>query len=87
MQWIDRELARTAGGAPPKSYLIPVRLSRSEVRGLDRRPAGTERMLRLAWLCKLPDPESMPLDELRDALEGRGYALDAAGRSQPVAAR
>ena len=52
---------------------------------MDRRPAGTERLLRLAWLCKLPDPESMPLDELKDALEARGYALDAAGRSQPVA--
>ena len=42
-------------------------------------------MLRLAWLCNLPDPETMPLAELRDALEGRGYALDAGGRSQPVA--
>ena len=42
-------------------------------------------MLRLAWLCNLPEPETMPLDELRDALEARGYALDAGGRSQPVA--
>jgi hypothetical protein len=85
LQWIDRELARTAGGAQPKSVLMSVRLPRSEVRGLDRRPAGTERMLRLAWLCKLPDPETMPTGELKDALEARGYALDAAGRSQPVA--
>ena len=64
---------------------MPVRLPRSDVRGLDRRPAGTERLLRLAWVCNLPEPESMPLDELRDALEARGYALDAGGRSQPVA--
>ncbi len=85
VQWIERELKRTAGGAPPKSYLIPVRLSRGEVRGLERRPPETERMLRLAWLCNLPDPETMPLAELRDALEGRGYALDAGGRAQPVA--
>jgi hypothetical protein len=85
VQWIDQELARTKGGAVPRSFLIPVRLPRSEVRGLDRRTAGTERMLRLAWLCNLPDPESMPLDELRDALEARGYALDPGGRSQPVA--
>ena len=42
-------------------------------------------MLQLAWVCKLPDPETMPLDELRDALEARGYALDANGRSQSVA--
>jgi hypothetical protein len=85
VQWIDRELARTAGGATPPSFLIPVRLPRSEVRGLERRPAGTERLLRLAWVCHLPEPESMPLDELRDALEARGFALDSGGRSQPVA--
>jgi hypothetical protein len=85
MQWIDRELATTAGGAIPRSVLIPVRLPRSEVRGLERRPAGTERLLRLAWICNLPGPESMPLDELRNVLEARGYALDAGGRSQPVA--
>lgn len=86
LQWIDRELARTADRrATENSILMGVRLARGEVRGLDRRPAGTERLLRLAWLCKLPDPESMPLDELRDALESRGYALDAGGRSQPVA--
>ena len=85
VQWIDRELAKTAGGAIPRSALMPVRLPRSEVRGLERRPAGTERLLRLAWVCNLPEPESMPLDELRGALEARGYALDAGGRSQPVA--
>jgi hypothetical protein len=86
VQWIDRELARTgAPGAPARSMLMSVRLPRSEVRGMDRRPAGTERLLRLAWLCNLPDPESMPLGELKGALEARGYALDAAGRSQPVA--
>ncbi len=85
LKWIDGELGRTSGGVPPKSVLMAVRLPRSEVRGLERHPAGTERMLRLAWLCKLPDPEAMPLDELRDALESRGYALDAEGRSQPVA--
>ena len=86
VQWIDRELARTRGrGAPARSILLSVRLPRNEVRGMDRRPAGTERLLRLAWLCNLPEPESMPLGELKEALEARGYALDAAGRSQPVA--
>jgi hypothetical protein len=85
LKWIAGELARTSRRAPPKSVLMSVRLSRSEVRALDRRPAGVERMLRLAWLCKLPDPETMPLDELKDALEGRAYALDTDGRSQPVA--
>jgi hypothetical protein len=84
VQWIDRELARTSGPAPPRSVLISVRLPRSDVHALDRRPAGIERLLRLAWLCNLPEPETMPLDELRDALEARGYALDAGGRSHAV---
>ena len=44
-----------------------------------------ERLLRLAWLCGLPDPESMPLDELKDALEGRGFAVDARGQTPPAA--
>ena len=64
---------------------MSVRLPRGEVRGLDRRPAGIGRMLQLGWLCKLPEPETMPVDELKGALEGRGYALDAGGRAQPVA--
>jgi hypothetical protein len=85
LQWIDRELAKTAGGAMPRSSLIPVRLPRGDVRALERRPAATERLLRLAWVCKLPEPESMELDELRAALETRGYALDVGADSQPVA--
>ena len=62
-----------------------MRLPRNEVRGIERRPAPMERLLRLAWLCELPDPESMPVDELKDALEARGYAVDAAGKTQPAA--
>ena len=85
LKWIDGELARTAGGAPPKSVLMSVRLPRSEVRGLDRHPAGIGRMLQLAWLCKLSDAETMSEGELRDALEARGYSLDANGRSEAVA--
>jgi len=84
--WIDRELARSAApGRPEPSILLNVRLPRNEVRGMERRPAAAERLLRLAWLCDLPDPESMPLAELKDALEARGYAIDAAGKRQPAA--
>ena len=50
---------------------------------MERRPAGTERLLQLAWLCNLPNPESMPLAELKDALESRGYAVDPAPGAQP----
>src|SRR5262249_9613578 len=82
VQWIDRELARLADpdSAAP-SGLPSVRLPRHDVRGLERRPEALGRLLRLAWLCELPEPETMPLDALKDALEARGYATDAAGRS------
>jgi hypothetical protein len=84
--WIDRELARPGqGGEPAPSALLKVRLPRADVRELDRRPAPQERLLRLAWLCKLPDPESMSLDDLKSALESRGYDVDHASRQQPAA--
>jgi hypothetical protein len=84
--WIDRELARPGpAGEPEPSTLLKVRLPRTGVHGLDRRTAPQERLLRLAWLCKLPDPESMPLGELKNALESRGYDVDQATRQQPAA--
>ena len=84
--WIDRELARRGpAGEPEPSTLLKVRLPRADVRGMDRRPAPLERLLRLAWLCKLPDPESMSLDELKNALESRGYDVDRAAQQQPAA--
>jgi hypothetical protein len=86
VKWINQELARLAvPGEPEPSVLLSVHLPRSEVRGVLQRPAAAERLLRLAWLCDLPDPESMPLDELKGALEGRGYAVDAASKTPPVA--
>jgi len=82
VNWIDHELDRlSAPGAAERSALLRVRVSKDEVTGLARRPAGCERLLGLAWLCNLPDPESMPLDALKDALEARGYAIDPADKS------
>ncbi len=86
VQWINQELARSAAhGEPEPSVLLRVRLPANDVRGIERRPAPVERLLRLAWLCGLPDPESMPLDELKDALEGRGFAVDAKVQTPPAA--
>jgi hypothetical protein len=85
LQWIDQELRRLAApGDQQESILLRVRLSRSEVRGLERRPATAERLLRLAWHSGLPEPETMPLDELRGALAARGYAADAAERARAI---
>jgi hypothetical protein len=83
--WIDHELARlSAPGKPEPSILLKLRLARNEVRGLDRRPAPVERLLRLGWLCSLPEPESMALDDLKTSLEARGYAVDATARTEPA---
>ena len=67
------------------SALLKVRLGRADIHGIERRPAAQERLLRLAWLCALPDPEAMSLDELKNGLESRGYDVDRA-TSQPPAA-
>jgi hypothetical protein len=84
VKWIDHELGRlSAPGVAEQSVLLRVRVPREEVAGLGRRPAGSERLIGLAWLCNLPDPESMTPDALKDAVEGRGYVIDPADKSPP----
>jgi hypothetical protein len=83
--WLDRELARLAApGEPKPSVLLNVRLPHNEVQAMDRKPASVERLLRLAWLCEFPDPETMPLAQLKDALQSRGYDIDGAAAKTPV---
>lgn len=73
--WIDQELKRLDDPAlTTRTRLMPVHLPRSDVRGLVRQPASNTRLLQLGWLCGLPDVETMPLDDLKDVLEGRGFA-------------
>ena len=75
--WIDQELKRLDDPAlTARTRLMPVHLSRSDVRGLVRQPPSNTRLLQLGWLCGLPEVETMPLDDLKDALEGRGFAVD-----------
>ena len=64
-----------------QSILLRIRVAKDEVAGLSRRPPPAERFPQLAWLCNLSDPESMPLEELKDALEARGFATDADARN------
>jgi len=70
-RWLDRVLARPAGMAEP-SVLMAARLTRGEVKTLQRRGTIAARTLRLGWTLGLNDVETMPLDELKDVLEGRG---------------
>ncbi len=51
---------------------------------MERRPAPVERLLRLGWICNLPEPESMAVDDIKTSLEARGYTVDATARTQPA---
>jgi hypothetical protein len=84
IKWIDHELDRlSAPGAAEHSTLLPVEVPKDDVVGLSRRPAGSEQLIGRAWLCNLPDPESMSAGALKDSLEARGYAIDPADKSPP----
>ncbi len=69
--WLDRELARPAGPGEP-SVLMLARLNRGEFKTIQRRGMAAARALRLGWTLGLKDVETMPLADLKDALEGRG---------------
>jgi hypothetical protein len=72
--WINRELAKLKpGSASEPTPLMLVRLSHGEFTKVSRRPKGSDGLLRQAWLSGFRDPESMPLEELKDALEARGF--------------
>lgn len=80
--WIDRELANL--GVDQESLRTPlmtVKLAGADVRSVARAPRGATRLLRLAWLSGFPDPEAMRVDDLKEALAGRGF--DPAG-TDPV---
>lgn len=75
--WIDRELKRLEDPArSAKTPIMPVHLSRSDVRSLNRQPPANQRLLQLGWLCGFPDVESMSVDDLKDAVENRGFSAD-----------
>ena len=52
---------------------MAVQLSRADVKTSTRRPPEIERLLRLGWLAGFADVETMPLDELKKSLEGKGF--------------
>lgn len=74
--WIDAELARLKDDDPEAkpSRLMLVTLTRSDVRRVRRAPKEAARLLRLGWRIGLKDPESLPIEDLTSALEGRGFS-------------
>ena len=69
--WLDRELAKPAGPGEPSTLMV-ARLNRGDFKTPQRRGKVAARSLRLGWTLGLKDVETMPLADLKDALEGRG---------------
>jgi hypothetical protein len=76
MAWIDRELRRLDNPDQlSRTPLMPVHLSRSDVRSLTRQPPSSLQLFQLGLLCGIPDVEDRTPDELKDALESRGFTV------------
>jgi hypothetical protein len=80
-RWLDQQLGRADDVEPPPAPLLVVGLRRAEIKNVVRRPKATARMLRQGWLSGFRDVESMKPAALKDALEGRGFAV---GSDEPV---
>ncbi len=68
--------------ADPKDSLSPlmiISLARSEIRSSNRARESSRNLLRLGWLAGFPKVESMPVDALKDSLEGRGLSTKSTG--------
>jgi hypothetical protein len=77
LAWIDREVKKLADTTrSTHSRLISIHLLRGDVRKVERQTQSNSRLLKLGWLCELPDVENMPVDDLKEAIEGRGFALE-----------
>lgn len=74
--WLDASLARPVDAADAPTRLMLVRLNRGDIKTSVRRPARTGRLLRLGWTIDLADVETMPVEDLRQAVEARGFAPD-----------
>jgi hypothetical protein len=74
--FIDREVKRleAPATATARSALMPVTLSRGDVRSFNRQTPANVRLMLLGWSCGIPDVETMKLDDLKDAVEARGFA-------------
>lgn len=74
-EWLDRQIAVLQRDDSAPLPLLMVELAPSQVRRVERREAGTARLLRQAWRAGLENPEALPRADLRARLEGRGFAL------------
>jgi hypothetical protein len=82
-RWLDQQLDHLGPpDEPPPAPILVVTLNRSDVKSVVRRPKAVARMLRQGWLSSFRDVETMPMADLKSALEDRGFAV---GSEEPVA--
>ncbi|WP_337177052.1 hypothetical protein [Paludisphaera sp.] len=74
--WIDAELRRMEEPGALDSRLLSVRIGRDGCRSAEPATDPDRRLLALAWTSNLPDPEGKSPDELRDAVEARGFLAE-----------
>ncbi len=74
--WINREIKKIQSDkAVSDAPLMIVPLDRKDVTKTLKRNASHTRLIRLAWLANIDDPESMKADDLSRALEAKGVSL------------
>jgi hypothetical protein len=79
--WLDKSLAGAPGQGDP-SVLLTIRLKTSDVKAVQRRGMAAARALRLGWLFGFKNVETMSLDDLKDAIAGRGMSVNG---EEPIA--
>jgi hypothetical protein len=79
--WLDHELTKPPGRVTP-STLMAIRLTRDEVKAMERRSEVAAHMLRCAWLLGLANPETANPAGLNDLIAGRGMSIDS---DEPIA--
>src|SRR5258708_6933529 len=75
--WIDGEIDRLQDDKAPLPPLLLVALNRGDVKAVARRSKDAGRWLRQGWRTRLADVETKPIEDLKQALAGRGIALGA----------
>lgn len=79
LTWIDAELKRLDDPKVLEAPLLSVRIARDGCRTAERNSDASRRMLALAWLSGLPNPEDAPPGEVTDSVEARGFMAEGTG--------
>jgi hypothetical protein len=78
--WLEREIERLKHAKDDaESRLMIVRLRPGDFKSVKKSSVAGKGWLRLGWTADFANPESMAPDDLKLALEGRGYDLTSPG--------